>query len=84
MLHTRARCVTKYPVKSQTQKPPPKLVFDGLIKARVPKQVELDFMFAASRRGKTPTELAREVFNHFLAEEKKNANGSGHPQEVAA
>lgn len=71
MLHTRARCVIKYPVKTQMAEPPPKLVFDGMIKARVTKQVEVDFLMAAARRGKTQTELAREVFNNFLAEEKK-------------
>lgn len=49
---------------------PSKLVFDGMIKARVPKTVETQFNRAARRRLKKVPELAREVFNDFLAREK--------------
>ncbi len=60
-----------------------KLVFGGLIKARVPKAVESAFNESALRRGKKPAELAREVFNDFIARERAKAQPMQR-EEVAA
>ena len=47
-----------------------KLVFDGMIKSRTTKQTEIDFAAIAKARGKKVPELARELFNDFIAREK--------------
>lgn len=48
----------------------PAIKFEGLIKARTTKEAELDFTLIARRDGKKVPEVARQVFNDFIAADK--------------